>query len=164
MTNPCGDITALAYRIGWDHPDDVRMRIERLSERDPLSGCWVWTGDHSGDGYPRITMSGRRRQAHRISYEAHVGSIPDGMEIDHLCRRTLCVNPAHLEPVTGLVNRLRAPDCPVGVNAIKTHCDNGHLFDESNTAIVGGWRKCRACARDRMRAYRARKRVGAEAA
>lgn len=64
------------------------------------TGCWLWEGGTRG-GYGRFKMAGRGMQeAHRASYEFHVGPIPEGLVIDHLCRNRACINPAHLEPVT----------------------------------------------------------------
>lgn len=70
------------------------------------NGCWIWNGSTTGkDGrYGQFIVNGRPFKAHRWSYEDHKGTIPDGLELDHLCRVTLCVNPDHLEPVTHLVN------------------------------------------------------------
>jgi hypothetical protein len=91
-----------------------------------------------------------RLLAHRASYEAFIGPIPDGMTIDHLCRNRKCVNPSHLEAVPMRVNVLRG----VGVtakNAVKTHCVNGHEFNDQNTYSDSKGRSCRACKRERFR-------------
>lgn len=66
------------------------------------TGCWEWTGPSSRE-YGHHNGEG----AYRYSYRLLVGPIPDGLHIDHLCRNTLCVNPAHLEAVTREVNDLR---------------------------------------------------------
>lgn len=62
--------------------------------------CWLWTACRDRRGYGRIDS----RYAHRLSYEMHVGPIPNGMVIDHLCRVRHCVNPAHLEAVSQQLN------------------------------------------------------------
>lgn len=87
----------------------IRDRLERLST--PSGDCRVWQGGTDRHGYPEIKIGGRSGKqvlAHRVSYTEHVGPIPDGMEIDHTCHNRLCVNPAHLEPVTGEENIRRA--------------------------------------------------------
>lgn len=61
------------------------------------NGCWLWQGHRDRKGYARIWMNGRHQSAHRVTYELLVGEIPEGLEIDHLCRVTSCVNPGHLE-------------------------------------------------------------------
>lgn len=73
------------------------------------SGCLVWTGycNENGYGYFRIDHE-RIYRAHRFAYQMEVGPIPDGLELDHLCRVRNCVNPEHLEPVTAVENMRRA--------------------------------------------------------
>jgi hypothetical protein len=112
------------------------------------TGCWLWTACINGHGYGKIKANRRDVGAHRLAYEMVVGVIPDGFEIDHLCRRRHCVNPAHLEPVRPRINKLRG----VGITAIharKTHCIRGHEFAEENTYYLPGrrGRQCRACNR-----------------
>jgi hypothetical protein len=72
-----------------------------------LGECWVWVGRLNRNGYGRVALGGREPMAHRASYEAHVGPIPEGLVLDHLCRVRCCINPRHLEPVTVQENTLR---------------------------------------------------------
>lgn len=73
------------------------------------TACWIWIMSLDGRGYAQMwdTRTRRLRRAHRVYYEVFVGPIPDGLHIDHLCRVTNCVNPAHLEPVTHRENLMR---------------------------------------------------------
>lgn len=71
-------------------------RFEAKVERCPMSGCWLWTDAPNGSGYGRIFTGGRDVMAHRVSYEMHCGSIPDGLQVLHRCDTPACVNPAHL--------------------------------------------------------------------
>lgn len=82
-------------------------KIKRF-KRNPVTGCWLWLGSRTEKGYGRIRFRGEWWSAHRLSYEQHVGPIPEGMQLDHLCEHPRCINPAHLEPVTGLENMRRA--------------------------------------------------------
>jgi hypothetical protein len=130
-------------------------------------GCWIFTGRISPKGYALIKAAGAMRSAHRVVYEAQVGLIPDGLELDHLCHSTdsacpggrtcrhrRCINPAHLEPVTGRENNARGLS-PSAVNARKQYCIRGHEFTPENTRLRqsrrpgrGLERACRACHRD----------------
>jgi hypothetical protein len=80
---------------------------------DGPGGCWLWTGQANKGGYGAFSVGsrydGNRRgvRAHRWAYEALVGPIPEGLQLDHLCRNPPCVNPAHLEPVTHAENMRR---------------------------------------------------------
>jgi len=80
---------------------------------EPNTGCWLWDGPVSGNGYGRLSFRGGH-QAHRISLLIHGVGIPSGMEADHLCRVRCCVSPDHLEVVTHQVNtqRGKVTQCP----------------------------------------------------
>lgn len=71
-----------------------------IVDRGYRTPCWEWQGERTPDGYPRIWIDNQRHEAHRVYFERHVGTIPDGLQLDHLCRNPPCVNPGHLEPVT----------------------------------------------------------------
>ncbi len=126
------------------------------------SGCWLWIAHKNDHGYGIIKTSGTHNRkllrAHRVAYEMFVGPIPEGLELDHLCRVRHCVNPDHLEPVTTRENLLRGETLTARW-AKRTHCDEGHPFDEPNTRITPqGWRVCRICANEAAkRAYRRRR-------
>lgn len=130
-------------------------------------GCWLWTGARLPAGYGLLgTPKGMSRLAHRISYEIFVGPIPAGLNIDHLCRNTSCVNPAHLEPVTQRENVARG-DAGLATGArqrAKVECPRGHAYDSENTYVSSaGKRHCKTCLRDgdreRKRATRAARKV-----
>jgi hypothetical protein len=81
---------------------------ERMWPRvDKTDSCWNWTGAVSTAGYGQIRF-GKVLYTHRVSYEALVGPIPDGLELDHLCRNRRCCNPDHLEAVEPAENQRRA--------------------------------------------------------
>lgn len=124
--------------------------VEQMIENSVAksNGCWEWIGTRGADRYGRATINKVRGQAHRFSYEHFVGPIPDGYQVDHLCRNTYCVNPDHLEAVTPQVNTLRSTS-PSAFNARKTHCIRGHAFTGANLIVKDGRRACRACRTDR---------------
>lgn len=75
---------------------------------DEVSGCWIWQGNtNNGKGYFRVSHRGERIYVHRWYYERFVGPIPEGLQLDHLCRNRNCCNPEHLEPVTQAENLRR---------------------------------------------------------
>ena len=119
------------------------------------NGCWLWTAGHTSHGYGafnyRVGTLWKQAYAHRLAYEAVIGPIPPGLQIDHLCRNRACVNPEHLEPVTRKTNLLRGASFSA-VNARKTHCVRGHEFSASNTYMRrSGRRGCRSCRQNDSR-------------
>lgn len=145
---------------------DVRAALPRFLAKvspEPMSGCWLWTGATQTNGYGSIGFgsSGRTMLAHRFSYVAHRGPVPDGLTLDHLCRVRLCVNPDHLEAVTGAENNRRG-ESPTAQNIRKTHCQQGHPLSGPNLYVKPstGKRQCRECLRAAQRAWYARNLAG----
>lgn len=145
-------------------PLRIRRKIRFEQTRGcPVPGpCWVWTGsrfkqrgDYGAVGYERATW-----RVHRLTYTLLVGPIPDGLVLDHLCRRRLCCNPAHLEPVTQAINLERGR-----TGRRKACCVNGHALVGENLFVrqrSGGERwECRTCIRAHKRRRRATARLAA---
>lgn len=109
--------------------------------------CWEWQGAKA-TGYGHFRFEGRMVMAHRWAYEAMVGPIPEGLEIDHLCRNRPCVRPDHLEAVKSRENVLRS-DGLAAQYAQRTHCNKGHEFTLENTIKFtdrpATARRCRTC-------------------
>lgn len=79
----------------------------RLEDRGYTTPCWIWKGARTPAGYGQRQVRGKRGLAHRWYYIQEHGSIPEDLELDHLCRVRECVNPDHLEAVTHAVNTRR---------------------------------------------------------
>jgi hypothetical protein len=124
----------------------------KVDKNGPISGvrpdlgqCWIFAGSPA-HRYGRFYIGEPSYAAHRLSYEWLVGPIPEGHEIDHLCKVTKCVNPDHLEAVTHHENILRG-ESPSARAARQTHCKNGHEFTPEN--IIPTWdggRRCKTCS------------------
>lgn len=86
----------------------MKLAIERLLPKIDTSGdCWEWQGAVDPNGYGRFHIDGRMLGAHRVTYQMLVGEIPEGRDLDHLCRNRRCVRPSHLEPVSRYENLMR---------------------------------------------------------
>lgn len=166
--NNAKGLTANGTVPSLKHHPDIEVRFLRhvdqrygVPEINPEMGsCWAYVDSKSD--YPGFHNGEKGIRAHRFSYEYYVGPIPEGFEIDHLCKVTRCVRPSHLEAVTPRVNTLRSSG-PSALHAVKTHCPQGHPYDEVNTYCTPtGSRQCRECRRahDRKRApKRTKKRI-----
>lgn len=129
------------------------VTCQLLAQIEVSGECWIWTGGANDKDYPYVKIGGRMRRAHRVSYTIFVEPIPDGLEIDHVCKTRRCINPAHLEPVTQLVNLQRGDSLNhthlmAQSRRAKTHCPHGHPYSVENTRITKrGHRLCRECGR-----------------
>lgn len=145
------------YDRRWGRP--IVDRILERTEPGP-GGCQLWTGT-TVRGYGKVYEGRRNRLVHRAVFEALVGPIPEGMDLDHTCHtrdplcrggvtctHRRCVNVEHLEPVPPIENNRRSQSFSA-INATKTHCDHGHEFTSANTYIRprNGQRQCRQCRR-----------------
>lgn len=68
--------------------------------------CWLWQGHCDEDGYAEVKWRGHKYRASRISYTIYHGKLAEGTDVDHLCRNRSCVNPAHLEQLDPVENRV----------------------------------------------------------
>lgn len=143
-----------------DQTNDLEWaRITDKINRYEDSDCWEWIGarSKSGKGYGLFTYRGRLQAVHRLFYQWFVGPIPKDLQLDHLCRNMECVNPQHLEPVTCHENNVIRGQGLAAANAKKTHCPQGHEFDQNNTYVdKTGRRHCRECSRQRSREWKSR--------
>ncbi len=138
-------------------------RLLQNSVPEPNSGCWLWLMSVDHHGYGKMGVGPKVKMAHRVSYELKHGAIPEGNEIDHLCRVRCCVNPDHLEAVTHQVNVQRGEtgEKVRGIQRAKTHCPYGHEYTPLNTKPrKSGTRSCRACDKLWGRRPRQRRRGG----
>lgn len=150
--------------------EPILARFLKFVSPEPTSGCWLWTGCANKLGYGAFRMSGDRvLHAYQTAYVLLRGPVPEGLELDHLCRVPNCVNPDHLEPVTHLENMRRGLLHKVSGdrNRNKTHCPFGHPYDAANTKRYLNRktgrldRYCRACYGRRNKIYLARQKQGA---
>lgn len=142
MTPREAGLRAAAKRWGDRTPSD------RFWEKvDAAGDCWDWTGTRTLGGYGRVRWHGRLENAHRVGYALLVGPIPDGMHLDHLCRRRRCVNPDHLEPVTPKENMQRGYSPSA---RFRDSCAHGHPASDRRRMRSGKpW--CVSCDRDKYR-------------
>jgi len=121
---------------GWVRGEPLRFvrgHANRTKSRPPLceddfdvedrgheTPCWILKGFTTNKGYGKVTIAGQRLYAHRAMYEQSVGPIPDGLDLDHLCRQTKCIRPDHLEPVTRARNLQRGNGTKLTEDQVRT--------------------------------------------
>lgn len=163
MTGPLGDAAPLRInhipQTGPEHGSEqplgffVRIgRARHVGYRIVHGDHWLWEGalDDNGYGTAWSRRRGKVAKAHQVIWEYSRGPIPNGLEIDHVCRVRRCVNPDHLELVTHTENMRRAR---------RASCRQGHPYTSANTYLWRGKRWCRTCLRLYQRRYQADYRV-----
>ncbi len=148
--------------------DTTEMLAKFWPKVDRTGDCWIWRWSRfRTNDYGHWLINGKHHLAHRFAYEALVGPIPPGHDLDHLCRVKACCNPAHLEPVTRSENLRRGvgPRLTRARQAAKTHCPQGHEYTPENTRQIRGkkGRLCRECGRQECRARRKAARMAQDA-
>lgn len=124
----------------------------KVFQPSPYS-CWEWEGGVIPDGYGLFRFEDHHQLVHRLAYRWLVGEVPNGLELDHLCRNRICVNPLHLEAVTHRINLLRGRSL-AAQNARKIDCKRGHPLSGENLWTHNGQRLCRECRRAATRRWR----------
>ena len=161
VRKPCPECAVL-YRpsIMQRHLETHRIPWDKVEKTE---GCWLWTGVVSEYGYG-VANRGGEQYAHRLFYRVAGNTIPDGWQVDHLCRNKLCVRADHLEAVTQAENVRRAIPFQENWNRVKTHCANGHAYTPDNTIrrpSRPAARECLICNRENTRRYRAAQKAAA---
>ena len=121
----------------------------RVDKDQVGTGCWVWLGAKGHGGYGVVGAYGRQWKVHRLVLLLTQGLVvPEGKQVDHLCRNRACCNPSHLELVTPRENTRRSLN-PAAAHARQTHCHRGHEYTPENTYVRNGGfgRNCRECKR-----------------
>ena len=138
-------------------PKDVKLRLlSKIDTSGPSfdgSPCWIWIAGCNSGGYGAIKVKGRQKGAHRVAYETFIGPIPEDHQVHHRCEKQSCINPSHLQAIV-VRKHLLISRTFQAANAAKTHCPQGHVYDESNTRMRSGARTCRKCASSNAAKYK----------
>lgn len=118
-----------------------------------VGDCWEWQGPRQKYGHGQVWLAGRTRPAYRVVWEDFHGPVPDGLELDHLCRNPPCCNPEHLEPVSHAENMRRGSQSFDN----RSHCLSGKHETTPQNLITrsDGRQQCRPCRAENKRRRRA---------
>lgn len=158
----------LIERVTRGAPKEMAVATDAEAKRfsklvQVTAGCHIWNGTKNSQGYGQFRARGKMYRAHRVSLVLAGVRVPSDKEVDHTCKNTSCVNPAHLRVVRKIEN-WEASDCPSRINRDKNTCLRGHKLDASNTKInSNGQRTCRACTRIHYANSKRRKREAVDA-
>lgn len=131
--------------MGTHTIDELPERLHRHIALDATSGCWIWMSSRNQGGYGQMWDGRTMSVAHRAVYLMTVGAIPDGLQLDHLCKQPACVNPAHLEPVTAAENaRRRRKYAPEATTARELHTARQKAYRERRRARLRAEREAAA--------------------
>lgn len=128
-------------------PLSLLNRLQRHYTISNESGCWLWHGAKSSNGYGIIRINDHTKRAHRVMFELIKLQIPNKFELDHLCRVRNCINPDHLEVVTHRENVLRGEGL-AAQHIKRDKCLYGHLLLQGKLR-----RLCKICKRQATRRY-----------
>lgn len=146
-----GKTLSIKVRDAYSRSPEERF-WEKVNKHGPLwegTRCWIWIASLTLAGYGQFKTRDRvsMHVAHKWAYQQLVGPVPNGLELDHLCRRRACVRPTHIEAVTHLENVRRGNG-----NGSQTHCPQGHPYSLDNTYRNQSgrtYRRCKQCIRAR---------------
>jgi hypothetical protein len=118
--------------------------------------CWDWIRAVGADGYGVCGFEGKIFRAHRLAFKLSNNLNPDKLHVLHKCDNRICCNPNHLFLGTNLENVRDKMNKGRHNNQKKTHCKNGHEFNEVNTYIVRKKnnrqeRLCKSCKKERVK-------------
>jgi len=113
-SNPCAAAARWEQRKNRPTTDErfwakVNLNGPVPTVRPDLGPCWLWEAACriEDGGYGAFWDGKKTVRAHRWAYEQIIGPFPEGLQPDHLCRVSACINPFHLEPVTSGENTRR---------------------------------------------------------
>lgn len=155
-SRPCADVDLARRR---ERPVDQRFWA-KLNRRGPRE-CWEWSGCKNENGYGQLYANGSARGAHRVAWELMRGAIPDGRSVLHRCDNPACCNPDHLFLGDHTANMRDMVAKGRGSEQRKTHCPQGHPYDETNTHYYRSFRVCRECGRQKVARQRQRRKAAA---